>query len=92
LNIFIFIISWFAAEIIGPPNVGSKFPAVTITVFITIHEQNRQNSCQSSTTLSEVNVKDTFTSHIDKEIFLTFVLSSPFRSAIALSVLSIHGF
>jgi hypothetical protein len=27
---------------------GSKFPAVTITVFITILEQNKQNSCQSA--------------------------------------------
>jgi hypothetical protein len=35
----------------------------------------KQNSCQSSTKLSEVNVKDTFTSHIDKKIFLTFLLT-----------------
>jgi hypothetical protein len=54
---------------------GSKFPAVTITVFIKMIEQNRQNSCQSSTKFSEVNVKDTFTSHIDKKIFLTFLLT-----------------
>ena len=47
---------------------GSKVPAVTITVFITILEQNRLNSCQSSTKFSEVNVKNTFTSHIDKQI------------------------
>jgi hypothetical protein len=32
---------------------GSKVPTVTITVFITILEQNRQNSCQSSTKFSE---------------------------------------
>jgi hypothetical protein len=32
---------------------GSKVPAVTITVFITILEQNRHNSCQSSTKFSE---------------------------------------
>ena len=43
---------------------GSKVPAVTITVFITIQEQNRQNSCQSNNKFSEVNVKKTFTSHI----------------------------
>jgi hypothetical protein len=30
----------------SPFYYGSKFPAVTITVFITILEQNRQNSCQ----------------------------------------------
>jgi hypothetical protein len=30
---------------------------------------------KSSTKLSEVNVKDTFTSHIDKKIFLTFLLT-----------------
>ena len=32
---------------------GSKIPAVTITVFITIHVQHWQNSCQSSTKFSE---------------------------------------
>jgi hypothetical protein len=48
---------------------GSKVPAVTITVFITILEQN---SCQSSTKFSEVNVKNNFTSHINKKIFLIF--------------------
>jgi hypothetical protein len=53
----------------------SKVPAVTITVFITILEQNRQNSCQSSTKFSEVNVKNTLTSRIDKQIFLTFLLT-----------------
>jgi hypothetical protein len=31
---------------------------------------------QSSTIFSEVNVKHTFTSHIDKQIFLTFFLAS----------------
>jgi hypothetical protein len=30
---------------------------------------------QSSAKLSEVNVKDTFTSHIDKKIFLIFLLT-----------------
>jgi hypothetical protein len=54
---------------------GSQFPAVTIAVFITILQLNRSNSCQSNTKLSEVNVKDTFTSHIDKQIFLTFSLT-----------------
>jgi hypothetical protein len=54
---------------------GSKVPAITITVFITILEQNRWNSCQSSTKFSEVNVKNTLTSHIDKKIFLTFLLT-----------------
>jgi hypothetical protein len=29
--------------------------------------------------LSEVNVKDTFTSHIDKKIFLTFLLTKKIR-------------
>jgi hypothetical protein len=53
---------------------GSKVPAVTITVFITILEQNRQNSCQRSTKFSEVNVKNTHTSHIDKTIFVTLSL------------------
>jgi hypothetical protein len=43
-----------------PLHYGSKFPAVTITVFITILEQNRQNSCHNSTKLSEVNVKNIF--------------------------------
>jgi hypothetical protein len=33
------------------------------------------NSFQSNTKLSEVNVKDTFTSHIDKNVFLTFLLT-----------------
>jgi hypothetical protein len=47
---------------------GSKFPAVTITVFITILEQTGKTVVKSSTKLSEVNVKDTFTSHIDKKI------------------------
>jgi hypothetical protein len=75
---------------------GSKVPVVTITVFITILEQNRYNSCQSSTKFSEeggisivdnlhqqprvtwsilttkVNVKNTFTSHIDKKYFWHF--------------------
>ena len=55
---------------------GSKVPAVTITVLITILEQNRLNSCQSSTKFSEVNVKSTLTSHIDNKIFLTFLLTS----------------
>jgi hypothetical protein len=41
--------------------------AVTITVFTTILEQNRSNSCQISAKRSEVNVKNTFTSHIDKK-------------------------
>jgi hypothetical protein len=36
---------------------GSKVPALTRTVFITILEQNRQNSCQSSTKPSEANVR-----------------------------------
>ena len=54
----------------------SKVPAVTITVFITLLEQNRYNSCQSSTKFSEVNVKNTFTSHIDKKLILTFLLTS----------------
>jgi hypothetical protein len=40
-----------------------------------IRHLKRYNSCQSSTKLSEVNVKDTFTSHIDKQIFLTFLLT-----------------
>jgi hypothetical protein len=31
-------------------------------------EQNRQNSCQSSTTPGDANVKNIFTSHIDKKI------------------------
>ena len=58
----------------SPFHYGSKFPVVTITVFITILEQNRYNSSQSSTKLSEVNVKDTFTPHIDSKIFLIFSL------------------
>jgi hypothetical protein len=58
----------------SPFHYGSKFPVVTITVFITIFEHNRYNSSQSSTKLSEVNVKNTFTSHIDKKnIFDIFV-------------------
>jgi hypothetical protein len=32
------------------------------------------DSCQSSTTFSEVNVKDTFTSHINKKIFGKFMI------------------
>jgi hypothetical protein len=44
-----------------------------MTIFITIFEQNRLSSWQSSTKLSEVNVKDTFTSHIDKKIFLVIL-------------------
>ena len=76
---------------------GSKVPAVTITVFITILEQNRykykhnmsgyliewysiisnnNKNCQSSTKFSEVNVKNNFTSHIDRQIFLTYLLTS----------------
>jgi hypothetical protein len=35
-----------------------------------------QNSRQSSTIPSEANVKNTFTSHIDKKIFLTFFWTS----------------
>jgi hypothetical protein len=57
----------------SPFHYGSKFPAVTITVFITILEQNRYNSCHNSTKLSKVNVKNIFTSHIDKKISLTFL-------------------
>jgi hypothetical protein len=57
----------FGVRQTSPFHYGSKFPSVTITVFITILEQNRQHSSQSSTKLSEVNVKDTFTSHIDKK-------------------------
>ena len=55
---------------------GSKVSVVTITTFITIQEQNRKNSCQSSTKFSEVNVKEGFTSHSDKNIFVTFLLTS----------------
>jgi hypothetical protein len=36
----------------SPFHYDSKFPTATITVFITILEQNRKNSCQSSTKLS----------------------------------------
>jgi hypothetical protein len=58
----------------SPFHYGSKSPAVTITVFTTTLEQNRQNSCQISAKLSEANVKNTFTSHIDKtNIFDIFV-------------------
>ena len=56
----------------SPFHYGSN---LIITVFITILEQNRQNSCQSSTNLSEVNVKDTFTSHIDKKNIFDFLLT-----------------
>ena len=42
----------------SPFHYGSKFSAVTITVFTTIPEQNRKNSCQISAKLSEVNVKN----------------------------------
>ena len=49
-----------------------------MTVFITILEQNSENSCQSSTKFIEVNVKNTFTSHIDKknifDIFVDFLI------------------
>jgi hypothetical protein len=62
----------FLKRHLHPFHYGSKSPAVTITVFITILEQKRQISCQSGTKLSEVNVKDTFTSHIDKKIVLHF--------------------
>jgi hypothetical protein len=41
----------------SPFHYGSKFPAVTITVFITILEQNRQNSCHNNTKLSEGKMK-----------------------------------
>ena len=34
-----------------------------------------QDSCQNSTKFSEVNVKNTFTSHIDNKICLTFLLT-----------------
>jgi hypothetical protein len=75
---------------------GSKVPAITITVFITILEQNRWKSSQRSAKFSEeggtsivnhlqqqprvtwsilttkVNVKNTFTSHIDKIYFWHF--------------------
>jgi hypothetical protein len=46
-----------------------RTPAVTLAVFITILEQNRLNSCQSSTKPSEANVKNNFTSHIDNKYF-----------------------
>jgi hypothetical protein len=49
----------------SPFHYGSKSLAVTITVFITILEQN---SCHNSTKPSEANVKNTLTSHIDKKI------------------------
>ena len=65
-----FLKKWWVESDFKVPNFpfhyGSKLPAVTITVFITILEQN---SCQSSTKSSEVNVKQNFTSHIDKNIF-----------------------
>ena len=54
---------------------GSKVPAVTITVF-KYRNKIGKNSCQSSTIFSEVNVKNIFTSHIDKKISLTFFLTS----------------
>ena len=38
---------------------------------IQLQEQNRQNSCQSSTTPGDANVKNTLTSHTDKKTFLT---------------------
>jgi hypothetical protein len=57
---------------------GSKVPPVTMTVSITILEQNRENSCQSSTKFIEVNVKNTFTPHTDKkkhfDIFVDFLI------------------
>jgi hypothetical protein len=50
---------------------------ITIIVFTTILEQNRSNSCQISAKRSEVNVKNTFTSHIDKKkYFWHFFLTS----------------
>jgi hypothetical protein len=50
----------FNFKIINFPNMCSNIPA----------------SCQSSTMLNEVNVKDTFMSHIDKKnISLTFLCS-----------------
>jgi hypothetical protein len=36
-------------------------------------EQNRWNSCHNSTKLSEVNVKNIFTPHIDKKMLTDFV-------------------
>ena len=99
----VFLKKWWVETDFKAPasrfHYGSKVPAVTITVFITIMEQNRQNSCQSSIKFSEkgetsivnhlhqqprvtwrilttkVNVKNTFTSHIDKkkiDIFVDF--------------------
>jgi hypothetical protein len=50
-------------------------PAVTITVFTTILEQNRYNSRQISAKLSEVNVKNTLRHTLIKKIFLTFLLT-----------------
>jgi hypothetical protein len=47
---------------------GSKVPAVTITVFITILEQIGKIVVKAVP--NSVNVKNNFTSHIDKQIFL----------------------
>jgi hypothetical protein len=58
----------------------------TITVFITILEQNRQNSCHNSTKLSEENVKNIFTSHIDKKTFLTFLFLTTYLMCRDLSI------
>jgi len=52
---------------------GSKAPAVTITVF---KYRNRIGKIVAKTVpySVNVNVKNTFTSHIDKKIFLAFFL------------------
>ena len=54
---------------------GSKSPAVTITVF---KYRNKIGKIVVKTVpySVNVNVKNTFTSHIDKKIFLTFFLTS----------------
>ena len=66
-----FLKKWWVESDFKAPNlplsVRLKGSGCHYTVFITILEQNRWNSCQSSTKFSEVNVKNTFTSHIDKK-------------------------
>ena len=57
-----FLKKWWVESDFKAPNLPLslrlKVSAVTITVFITILEQNRSNSCHNSTKLSEVNVKN----------------------------------
>jgi hypothetical protein len=74
-----FLKKWWVESDIKTPNLPLSLRLKVFGCHYTSIYNNtwtkQVNSCRSSTKLGEVNVKDTFTSHIDRKIFLTFLLT-----------------